>query len=215
MIPSPITSCNTSGSWVKTLGFRNNKITIRSRSSPYDPTASLITSSGTLHTDGSGRVCRDHPAFWRESPALGESASATNLWPWHLAAMLFERRLMHGKTSKIRHDGKTIFHQLPNPFDATRYHSLIVKRATLPSCLEISAETAEGEIMGLRHRSLEIARGGVSFRIDPHHGGRAPGLRTLILSAARPGLPIDDQRRDCQDSPTTLLPHRTRKSQNR
>ena len=65
-------------------------------------------------------------------------------------------RLMHGKTSKIRHDGKTIFHQLPNPFDATRYHSLIVKRETLPCCFQISAETAEGEIMGLRHRSLGI-----------------------------------------------------------
>jgi anthranilate synthase/aminodeoxychorismate synthase-like glutamine amidotransferase len=70
-------------------------------------------------------------------------------------------RLMHGKTSKIRHDGKTIFHQLPNPFEATRYHSLIVKRETLPSCFEISAETAEGEIMGLRHRSLGVE--GVQF----------------------------------------------------
>ena len=70
-------------------------------------------------------------------------------------------RLMHGKTSKIRHDGKTIFNQLPNPFDATRYHSLIVRRETLPSCFEISAETAEGEIMGLRHRSLGIE--GVQF----------------------------------------------------
>ena len=64
------------------------------------------------------------------------------------------KALMHGKTSKIRHDGKTIFQGLPNPFDATRYHSLIVKRDTLPSCFEISAETAEGEIMGLRHRTL-------------------------------------------------------------
>ena len=70
-------------------------------------------------------------------------------------------RLMHGKTSKIQHDGKTIFHQLPSPFDATRYHSLIVKRETLPSCFEISAETNEGEIMGLRHRSLGIE--GVQF----------------------------------------------------
>ena len=62
-------------------------------------------------------------------------------------------RLMHGKTSWIKHDGKTVFRGLPNPFEATRYHSLIVRRETLPSCLEISAETAEGEIMGLRHRT--------------------------------------------------------------
>lgn len=60
-------------------------------------------------------------------------------------------RLMHGKTSMVHHDGKTIFMGLPNPFEATRYHSLIVKRETLPAEFEVSAETVEGEIMGLRH----------------------------------------------------------------
>jgi para-aminobenzoate synthetase component 2 len=70
-------------------------------------------------------------------------------------------RLMHGKTSMIRHDQRTVFRNLPNPFEATRYHSLIVRRETLPSCLEISAETAEGEIMGLRHRTYPIE--GVQF----------------------------------------------------
>jgi para-aminobenzoate synthetase component 2 len=61
-------------------------------------------------------------------------------------------RLMHGKTSMIHHDGKTIFKGLPNPFEATRYHSLIVKRETLPTDFDVSAETVEGEIMGLLHR---------------------------------------------------------------
>jgi len=61
-------------------------------------------------------------------------------------------RLMHGKTSMIHHDDKTIFEGLPNPFEATRYHSLIVNRKTLPHEFEISAETVEGEIMGIRHR---------------------------------------------------------------
>jgi para-aminobenzoate synthetase component II len=65
-------------------------------------------------------------------------------------------RLMHGKTSPIRHDGRTLFRGLPNPFEATRYHSLLVRRETLPDCLEISAETDEGEIMGLRHRDLPV-----------------------------------------------------------
>ena len=68
---------------------------------------------------------------------------------------------MHGKTSMIRHDQRTVFRNLPNPFEATRYHSLIVRRESLPSCLEVSAETAEGEIMGLRHRILPIE--GVQF----------------------------------------------------
>ena len=70
-------------------------------------------------------------------------------------------RLMHGKTSPILHDGKGVFTDLPSPFEATRYHSLLVRRESFPDCLEISAETAEGEIMGLRHRELPIH--GVQF----------------------------------------------------
>lgn len=70
-------------------------------------------------------------------------------------------RLMHGKTSLMYHDGKTIFEGLPNPFPATRYHSLIVKRETLPDCFEISAWTKEGEIMAIRHKDLPIE--GVQF----------------------------------------------------
>lgn len=65
-------------------------------------------------------------------------------------------RMMHGKTSKIQHDGKDLFATLPNPFEATRYHSLVVKRETFPSCLEITADTHEKEIMGLRHRQHPI-----------------------------------------------------------
>lgn len=70
-------------------------------------------------------------------------------------------RLMHGKTSDMYHDGKTIFQGLPNPFPATRYHSLIVKRETLPDCFEISSWTKEGEIMAIRHKVLPIE--GVQF----------------------------------------------------
>jgi para-aminobenzoate synthetase component II len=70
-------------------------------------------------------------------------------------------RLMHGKTSEIFHDGKTIFQQIESPFTATRYHSLIVKKETLPDCFEISAWTAEGEIMAIRHKTLPIE--GVQF----------------------------------------------------
>jgi para-aminobenzoate synthetase component II len=69
--------------------------------------------------------------------------------------------LMHGKTSDVRHDGKTIFSGIPSPMTATRYHSLMVARETLPDCLEISAETGDGLIMGLRHRELAIE--GVQF----------------------------------------------------
>jgi anthranilate synthase/aminodeoxychorismate synthase-like glutamine amidotransferase len=68
---------------------------------------------------------------------------------------------MHGKTSKIQHDGKTIFQGLPNPFPATRYHSLIVERKSLPDCLEVSASTSDGLIMGLRHKEMKVE--GVQF----------------------------------------------------
>jgi anthranilate synthase/aminodeoxychorismate synthase-like glutamine amidotransferase len=68
---------------------------------------------------------------------------------------------MHGKSSPIFHDGKTIYQDLPNPFQAIRYHSLLLDRKSLPACLEISAETKEGEIMGVRHKSFAIE--GVQF----------------------------------------------------
>jgi para-aminobenzoate synthetase component 2 len=82
-------------------------------------------------------------------------------------------RLMHGKTSAIEHDGRTLFHGLPSPFLATRYHSLIADPTTFPDCLEISARTAEGEIMALRHRELPVE--GVQFHpesILTEHGHR-------------------------------------------
>jgi anthranilate synthase/aminodeoxychorismate synthase-like glutamine amidotransferase len=71
------------------------------------------------------------------------------------------KRLMHGKTSPIEHSGEGVFSRLPSPFEATRYHSLLVERESLPPCLSVTAWTAEGEIMGLRHRELDVE--GVQF----------------------------------------------------
>jgi len=84
-------------------------------------------------------------------------------------------RLMHGKTSLIYHDGRSIFHGLPNPFEATRYHSLIIRRETIPDCLEISAETSEGEIMAVRHKQLFVE--GVQFH--PESILTRPGMDLL------------------------------------
>ncbi len=92
-------------------------------------------------------------------------------------------RLMHGKTSPILHDGKTLFAGVPSPFEAIRYHSLLVERASLPNCLEISAWTAEGEIMGLRHKRYPIE--GVQFHpesILTQHGKHL--LRNFLASVA-------------------------------
>jgi anthranilate synthase component 2 len=71
------------------------------------------------------------------------------------------KHLMHGKVSRISHDGKGVFKGLPNPLAATRYHSLAIRRATLPKCLVVTAETPDGEIMGVRHRTLPVE--GVQF----------------------------------------------------
>jgi anthranilate synthase component 2 len=71
------------------------------------------------------------------------------------------RQVMHGKTSRIRHDEKGIFREIPVGFTATRYHSLVVERASLPECLSVTAESEDGEIMGLRHGSLPVE--GVQF----------------------------------------------------
>jgi anthranilate synthase/aminodeoxychorismate synthase-like glutamine amidotransferase len=70
-------------------------------------------------------------------------------------------RLMHGKTSAVYHQGEGLFRDLPSPFEATRYHSLLVRRESLPDCLEVTAETDQGEIMGMRHRELPVQ--GVQF----------------------------------------------------
>jgi anthranilate synthase/aminodeoxychorismate synthase-like glutamine amidotransferase len=84
-------------------------------------------------------------------------------------------RVMHGKTSEIHHDGKSIFRGLPPAFQATRYHSLIVARESLPRCLSISAETADGTIMGLRHRKYPVE--GVQFH--PESVLTTPGAKLL------------------------------------
>jgi len=70
--------------------------------------------------------------------------------------VVVNHRMMHGKTSPIQHNGRDLFAGMPNPFLATRYHSLVIRRETLPDCLEITAETEEGEIMGVRHKTLPI-----------------------------------------------------------
>lgn len=72
------------------------------------------------------------------------------------AEVVVNYRMMHGKTSPIHHNGRDLFAEMPDPFAATRYHSLVIRRESLPECLEVTAWTAEGEIMGVRHKTLPI-----------------------------------------------------------
>ncbi|MCP4036801.1 MAG: aminodeoxychorismate/anthranilate synthase component II [bacterium] len=95
------------------------------------------------------------------------------------------KSIMHGKTSLIEHDGKGVFAGLPQPFEATRYHSLVVEEASLPEVLEISARTADGEIMGLRHRELAVE--GVQFHPESILTGVGKALLDNFLSRCREG----------------------------
>ena len=94
-------------------------------------------------------------------PVLGVCLGHQSIGQAFGANVVRAGRLMHGRTSPILHAGSGVFAGLPSPFEATRYHSLLVERASLPDCLEVTAWTAEGEIMGLRHKSLPIE--GVQF----------------------------------------------------
>ena len=97
----------------------------------------------------------------RTTPILGVCLGHQSIGQVYGGDVVRADRLMHGKTSPIHHEGHSVFGGMPSPFEATRYHSLIVKRDTLPDCLEITAWTEEGEIMGLKHKELPVH--GVQF----------------------------------------------------
>ena len=132
--------------------FRNDKITIE-QIEALRPRR-LVISPGPCTPREAGISVEAIRHFAGRLPVLGVCLGHQSLAVAFGGDVVRADRLMHGKTSMIHHDGKTIFHSLSNPFEATRYHSLLVNRITVPECLEVSAETAEGEIMGLRHRTL-------------------------------------------------------------
>ena len=95
-------------------------------------------------------------AFGPRLPLLGVCLGHQCIGHTFGAEVVVNYRMMHGKTSPIKHNGRDLFKGMPDPFAATRYHSLVIKRDTLPECLEITAQTDEGAIMGVRHKSFPI-----------------------------------------------------------
>ncbi len=130
--------------------YRNDKITVAEirRMKPKR----IVISPGPCTPKEAGISNDVIKAFGAKVPILGVCLGHQCVGASYGAEVVRAGRLMHGKTSMIRHGGKTIFSGLDNPFEATRYHSLIVRRETLPRCLKITAETKEKEIMGLKHR---------------------------------------------------------------
>lgn len=134
--------------------YRNDQITI-DRIEALQPERILI-SPGPCSPRESGLSNDIIRTFGPRVPTLGVCLGHQCIGHTFGGNVIVNYRMMHGKTSLIRHDGQDLFAGMPNPFSATRYHSLVIERRSLPSCLEITAETEEGEIMGVRHRTLPI-----------------------------------------------------------
>ena len=123
--------------------------------------AAIVISPGPCTPNEAGISVATIRKYAGKIPILGVCLGHQSIGAAFGGEVVRADRIMHGKTSPIAHDGRTIFRELENPFDATRYHSLLVRKESFPDCLEVSAWTADGEIMGLRHRELAIE--GVQF----------------------------------------------------
>lgn len=139
--------------------YRNDQITV-AEIQQLAPTK-IVISPGPCTPTEAGISCDVIREFAGRVPLLGVCLGHQCIGEVFGGEIVRAPALFHGKTSMIYHDGKTIFRGLPRPFDATRYHSLVIRRETLPDCLELSAETDDGVIMGVRHRELLVE--GVQF----------------------------------------------------
>ena len=139
--------------------FRNNKITINEISA-LDPERILI-SPGPCTPQQAGISIEAILHFSGKIPVLGVCLGHQSIAAAFGGVVVRASRIMHGNTSPVFHDNKGVFEGLPNPFEGMRYHSLIVEKESVPDCFEISAWTAEGEIMGLRHKEMDVE--GVQF----------------------------------------------------
>jgi len=139
--------------------FRNDKITLDALVA-LQPER-LVISPGPCTPTEAGISCAAIAAFAGKIPVLGVCLGHQSIGQVFGGKIVRAARLMHGKVSPIQHDGRGAFAGLPMPFSATRYHSLLIEPASLPACLERSAWTAEGEIMGVRHREFTVE--GVQF----------------------------------------------------
>jgi anthranilate synthase/aminodeoxychorismate synthase-like glutamine amidotransferase len=139
--------------------YRNDKLTVE-EAVALNP-GKVLVSPGPCTPKEAGISCDIVREFGPRLPLLGVCLGHQSIGDVYGGKVVRADRLMHGKTSPIIHEGKSVFKGLPSPFDATRYHSLIIERESIPECLEITAWTAEGEIMGVRHKEHPVH--GVQF----------------------------------------------------
>ena len=151
--------------------FRNDEISVAAIAE-MAPRA-LVVSPGPCAPDQAGVSLAAIAQLAGRMPILGVCLGHQAIGQAFGGKVVHAKQVMHGKTSRIRHDGAGVFSSIENDFVATRYHSLVVERASLPGCLAITAESEDGEIMGLRHRSLPVE--GVQFHPEAlltQHGHR-------------------------------------------
>lgn len=137
--------------------------------------AALVFSPGPGNPDTAGVTLAAVKAFAGKVPFLGICLGHQSIAQAFGGRIVGAKRLMHGKTSQLKHDGRGLFRGFPQGMEVMRYHSLAVERATLPDCFEISAEAEDGEIMGLRHRTLPVE----SVQYHPESIGTPDGIRQL------------------------------------
>jgi len=138
---------------------RNDKITLDAIENMKPER--IVISPGPGTPQSAGITIPVIERFHSKVPILGVCLGHQGIGAAFGGRVVHAAQLMHGKTSEISHDGKSIFRDLPDPFTATRYHSLAIERESLPSCLEVSAVAEDGEIMGLRHREYPVE--GIQF----------------------------------------------------
>ena len=139
--------------------FRNDEITLE-QIAALRP-SQLVISPGPCAPAQAGISVPAIKAFAGKIPILGVCLGHQSIGVAFGGRIVHAKRLMHGKTSPVRHSGEGVFRGLPDPLVCTRYHSLAIERETLPECLAITAWTEDGEIMGVRHRTLAVE--GVQF----------------------------------------------------
>lgn len=139
--------------------FRNDEITLGQIAATKP--ARLVISPGPCTPAQAGISVAAIREFAGKIPVLGVCLGHQSIGAAFGARIVHAQRLMHGKTSPVHHNGEGVFRNLPDPLVCTRYHSLAIERETLPECLEITAWTDDGEIMGVRHKTLTVE--GVQF----------------------------------------------------
>ena len=139
--------------------YRNDAITLEEIAA-LEP-ARIVISPGPCSPAQAGISVAAIKAFAGKIPLLGVCLGHQSIGAAFGGEIVHARQLMHGKTSDVHHNDHGVFRGLPNPLCVTRYHSLAIKRETLPDCLEITAWTDDGEIMGVRHKTFDVE--GVQF----------------------------------------------------